>query len=147
MKPILFQSIGLLFLMTCVALEAQKVSFTYDNAGNRIDRTLEEVGGGLKSLAMSDTVIVEDEIIEEEMIKGEIKIFPNPTDGKITIDFFPDDQGSYYLSVTNLTGYRIIERLIFGGKNELDISGYSPGIYVITIFSEEKSNKWVILKI
>ncbi len=125
----------------------QTVSFAYDNAGNRIGRSFEEDGGGLKSLAKNDTLEIGNEDIEEELINGGTRVFPNPTHGLITIDFHPDDEGLYFLIVSNLAGYQLSNQRIFEGKNELDISKYPPGTYVITIYSDEKSSKWIIIKI
>lgn len=147
MKQLVNVCIALIITVTPSMLDAQTVSFAYDNAGNRVSRTLEEAGGGLKSLAKSDTTEIEEEIIEEEMIDGETKIFPNPTHGKITIDFFPDDEEAYFLSVNNLSGNQLHNQRIYEGKSELDLSKYSPGTYVITIYNNEKSSRWIILKI
>lgn len=149
MRAIRVHFVVLLLCTSSITLFCQTVSFTYDNAGNRLSRTLdEEGGGGLKSLVKSDTLEVEEETIEEEMINAETKIFPNPTHGNITIDFWPENtEVEYSLSVNNLSGYELINKRIFEGKNHLDLSKYPSGTYLITIYSKDKYSKWIILKI
>lgn len=138
---------GLLMILLASAAMAQSVSFSYDNAGNRTGRTLDEEPSGLKSLAISDSLEIEKEPEVEELINGMTRIFPNPTKGKIRIEFYPEDENIYYLSVYSLQGYQLINKRIFEGTNELDISDYPYGTYVIKIFSNESTSKWLILKI
>lgn len=139
----------ILLLATTNILWCQTVSFTYDDAGNRLSRTYDpEGGGGLKSLTKSDTIEIAEEAIEEEMIHAETKIFPNPTHGNITLDFYPEDEDEVYrLSVNNLSGYQLHNQRVFKGRNLIDLSNYPPGTYVITIYNKEKYSKWIILKV
>lgn len=146
MKPIIVLCSIVFFISISQISLAQSVSFSYDGAGNRISRTYEEEGGGLKSLLMSDSLeIVEEEI--ENLISEKTRIFPNPTTGVITIDFVSEDEDVFHISVTNLNGYQLINKRIFEGENELDISMYPPGTYMIIIYSEQVSSKWIIQKI
>lgn len=133
-------------LMIVEKVHSQTVTFSYDNAGNRISRTLETQQGGLKSLGRIDTIVIEEEI-EEDVLEAETNLFPNPTSGLITIEFYPDDEQKYFIAVNTISGYLLINQEIFKGENIIDISKYPPGSYLITIYSEKIRKQWNILKI
>lgn len=65
--------------------------------------------------------------------KGDIKIYPNPSTGKIHIDFLSKGLN---LEVYNMTGQSILKQEL--GVNEIDMSGFQKGFYMIKIFSDEE---------
>jgi len=90
-KTLLF----ILFMSICSLLHSQnKVNFGYDNAGNRISRTISL----LKSAPTSDSE-EEPPVVYSEMLSDiEIKIYPNPTDGllKVEIRNLPEKQTDFW---------------------------------------------------
>lgn len=146
MKSTVLICLGILAAIHSNSLVAQTVTFSYDNAGNRISRTLQTEQGGLKSLGRTDTIVIEDDI-SEELPNAETRIFPNPTDGVMTIEFYPDDEEQYIVSVHNISGYMLLQQQIAPGENVIDISLNPPGTYLITIYSKYKRKKWNVQKL
>lgn len=74
-----------------------------------------------------------DQVEEKDAV--EIKIYPNPGDGHVTI-IFDDDYTSAPVSINvfNFVGKRIIRETSYGEKMvTLDVSGNPPGIYFLVI--------------
>jgi len=120
-----------------------KVTFGYDNAGNRISRTISL----LKSAPTSES---EDEppVIYSEMLSDiEIKIYPNPTHGllKVEICNLPEKQTAE-VSLYDLSGRLITHRKTVDVSTEIDLSGQSDGIYVMKITAGEYQTEWRIIK-
>ena len=64
-----------------------------------------------------------------------LKISPNPTNGKFTIQ---TTINNYLLSITNIQGDIIYKSEITNPKSEIDLSGQSSGVYIVSIKSGEK---------
>lgn len=66
-----------------------------------------------------------------------IKIYPNPADTEVNIDFLSPSNGQGYIQVMSLDGKQVIKRNIntFSGKNTLQIStaDLSSGMYLLFI--------------
>ena len=97
--------IHILFLI-CTAITAQTIQYTYDDAGNRENRTI--VVGGQKSMINNDenTSSLQEDLKTEESftdILGELKItiYPNPNQGQmvVQIDNIPADVNSSIIRV------------------------------------------------
>jgi len=75
-----------------------------------------------------------------------LKIYPNPTVGKVTIESL--NSGNIDLKVIDPTGRMILSKTNIGGKTiNIDLTGYSKGIYLIKVNSMEKSAMYkVVLK-
>lgn len=75
-----------------------------------------------------------------------LKVFPNPTEGKFTIESL--NSGSFDFKVIDPTGRVILSKSNIAGKTaNVDLSGFSKGIYFINVNSAEKSmTQKVILK-
>ncbi len=73
-------------------------------------------------------------------------IFPNPTEGMVTVDFSEVQTGK--LLVTDITGKVILDRLVNAEKSlTLDLSANRSGLYVIKcIFSDATLTARVLLK-
>ena len=65
-----------------------------------------------------------------------ISIYPNPVKG-ILYYSFPANVPMLKISVMDLSGIEIIQRTVSNAKGQLDVSGLSPGIYVLQSTSTE----------
>lgn len=74
-----------------------------------------------------------------------IKIYPNPTKGDVTIDF-AHQSGDYKISVTNITGKIIDEKLVSGKENYHLNLLYNPGLYFIEITDGSVKKVFKIVK-
>ena len=76
----IFNSIWLLAILCSSEAAAQKVSFSYDNAGNRIKR---EIVLSPKSAPTSQDDAHETQPISDMLADKDIRIHPNPTTGML----------------------------------------------------------------
>ena len=102
----------------------------------------------------SDTVyfLVDDvnAIYENEIITG-LSIFPNPTDGVVTISFESIDNGDFTISILNVLSEVIFEEKLvqFTGVYEkrINLENYAKSIYLIRIITASSIiNKKLILR-
>ena len=64
-----------------------------------------------------------------------IAVAPNPANNQFTIDF--DQQTKATFNVVNVTGVSVVKGNLIQGKNTIQTSGWTPGIYYITIQLED----------
>jgi hypothetical protein len=76
-------------------------------------------------------------------------VFPNPTTGKLTVNFFAIDELFYTISVKDITG-RILKsekhKSVLGDNiNIFDLSRFTKGIYFVMIEDSEMNQKLKII--
>jgi hypothetical protein len=82
----------------------------------------------------------------EEVKKGQIILYPNPTSSLITIKT-ENSSENYYVSVYSLSGAPILTRNLNGNATyDLDASEWSQGVYLIRLDSENDSQVFKIIK-
>jgi len=62
-----------------------------------------------------------------------IRIFPNPTAGKIYFTTGSHSTGELIIQVFNAPGQAVMNKVIKAGPGMIDLSGHAPGIYYISI--------------
>lgn len=143
--------VSIMFLST-YCLQGQKISFDYDNSGNRIERML--VTEGLKSGSVEFPVTDPDnlpaeEIKKEELIQGELSavVYPNPNKGiiKISISNMPLNSATEAI-LYDLSGIELKVEKNLESYNEMDVSHLKDGIYILRIRVNEKLFDWKIVK-
>jgi len=67
--------------------------------------------------------------------KNNFSIYPNPTNNKITIDGVTSQNTT--LSIKNIVGELVFQTQLNNAKNEIDISNFSKGIYIVKIESSQ----------
>lgn len=72
-----------------------------------------------------------------EIILSSIHIYPNPTDDILHIDYFGNEE--IYIEVVNITGQILFSNKIISPSNEINISTFAPGMYVLRIYADEKA--------
>ncbi len=93
---------------------------------------------------VSGTAIVKLELItaNEELSDFEVKLFPNPTSDKITIE--SDNYKNAVLKIFDNLGRQILQQNIIKSETILDISNFKTGQYLLQI---ERDNKRSVYKI
>ena len=76
--------------------------------------------------------------------KSTATIHPNPTDGKFTLTVTED--GSYRIRITDLSGRIYLSESVSGTSNQLNISSFPAGVYLLTIDSATFSTTMKIVK-
>lgn len=75
------------------------------------------------------TNIIEDCTAVAELESQSAKVYPNPTQGRVTIEA----ENIRYLSIYNLIGEKVFESVAHGDAFSYDFSGFEKGLYLIRI--------------
>ncbi len=130
------------FLLSILSLEAQCVQFTYDAAGNRIQRKYDPIcisaitaGGNdeFRALTNYDALSVREDI----QVQRITRIYPNPTASVFIIEtntFGTSAQVTGYSSDGDIVYTNLLDR------GTIDISQLPPGIYAILITEQQGEN-------
>jgi hypothetical protein len=83
-----------------------------------------------------------------ELSEDKFLAYPNPTKGKITVKIGHPEKGSVFLSVTNITGQILLNKIInYNESIEIDLSSKPAGVYLLNIkLNDKKYVKKIILK-
>jgi len=143
-------SFFLLFVtVACIAQGNLPRTYDYDNAGNRILRTtltIRQVVVAEADTSFADVSNSKQETFFEEVIwENNVKIYPNPTKGMLTLQFDkPVKTGSYSLS--DLSGKLLSDGTITNPIVTLDLSRYENGVYLLTLTLDGQTDTWKIIK-
>lgn len=153
MRLKLFLSVFVIFIVCSHLLIGQQcgINYTYDNAGNRIKRSV-CVQGNI--VVNSDDTIIDHQIDniffsnENELSNlmgkpnnANIAVFPNPTNGKIMIDGVADPHASF--SFYDLTGKLLMTNSL--SVKEIDVSTFPDGKYLLLIKDNDLISKSIII--
>ncbi len=126
--------------ITCITIQSQqKIRYTYDNAGNRIERKI--------ILTKSFNKMKEAQVLNEVLAERTVKIYPNPTKGSLTVSL--GDQDSEVIGeifIFGLNGQMITTRKIKSNMQTFDLSNEPTGTYIMKIIIDGKSSSWKIIK-
>ena len=79
--------------------------------------------------------------IEEQVFGGNISVYPNPTNGIISLDMIGVAPSNYDITITDILGKEIFclnENVSGIYNNKLDLSSFSKGTYIIQITNKNK---------
>lgn len=135
----------LLFIFIMLALNAkaqQKLSYTYDDAGNRIKRAIVMEA---RSVDVDDT---EEELFFEDRIANrQLKIYPNPVKEQLTIQlpgYESSVSGEFILF--NISGSVLHKGVINSEITRVDMNRFTIGTYVLHIIIAGERTVWKIIK-
>ena len=132
-------SVLLIAFFATVAMYAQKttINYGYDNAGNRITRTI----------TISANAHRPDSVYMDSVPGNGIKIYPNPTAGvmKVEITGIKTDEDNF-IYLYDLTGKMVFEQKNVQEISYIDITSQPTGAYVMRITLGKNTTSWKILK-
>ncbi|WP_026474902.1 T9SS type A sorting domain-containing protein [Alkaliflexus imshenetskii] len=129
------------FTLALVKLHGQNIAFTYDKAGNRIERKTIP----LKSSSFSEAET--EQIFEDSLSDQKIQIFPNPTRGHLVVSIKSlEDKTTGKITITDINGRLILTQEILEPNTSLNLSNQPTGYYLMTITLGEESSFWKIVK-
>jgi len=142
----------LLFLSNIAFSQTNYYEYKYDEAGNRISRKYVDLKKKLN--LQEDSLLYNDSIVAKEDMEGykdaigdkEIRIFPNPTKGKLRVEISNIEDGDIIiLKVFDLQGREIYsnEKL---SNYDIDLSNYENGVYLLDIILNNEKSYWKIVK-
>ncbi len=132
-----------LFLLLTGYLQAQNVNYVYDNAGNRISRTI--IISSRAPVAPQES---ESSFFQEILSDHTIKIYPNPTKGWLSVEIpgiSSDFTGEIRLFDAN--GRVIQQRTVDSRRMDFDLSNVVNGIYFMQIIVDGQTTRWKVIKI
>ncbi|MBK9255381.1 MAG: T9SS type A sorting domain-containing protein [Saprospiraceae bacterium] len=119
-------------------------SQTFEILVDSLDRKLLIGNKGSQVIFIEDSEFTSSTDEQNSKVDHQISVFPNPTNGIIN---FENVNGQLnHVNITNEAGNRFSENI---SENAIDISHYSPGIYIIQLIdlTEGKSKFIKVLKI
>ncbi|HQU96055.1 MAG: T9SS type A sorting domain-containing protein [Saprospiraceae bacterium] len=136
-----------MLILTMLNLDAQCIQFSYDPAGNRIQRSYNPTcilslsdGNSTSTAAQMNSLALT--VSEENDLKGKTELFPNPAQSLITIrtnEFSKKAQIAMY----NSTGAVVLTRGLT--SDQIDISHLPPGLYVF-LLTEQRGEQLISYK-
>lgn len=135
--------IFLIFLSFCsFTVYAKKVSFSYDNAGNRVKR---EIIVETKSVPSKDNL--NPEYFSEILSEKEVRIYPNPTDGLLKVEICGfEDSDECSLAIFNMSGQQLHKKNVMNPLTDIDITSQANGMYIFHIVLNGEETSWKIIK-
>lgn len=142
--------VALIFLLSVVLsmwagldICAQRIKYTYDNAGNRLTRQKEIVVQTRGALSDEE----EPSVYEEELSETKVTIYPNPTKGMLKVDISGVEQfENAQISLYDLTGKLLQQWAGISQSNTIDLSERTPGMYIMQVAYNGKISSWKIIK-
>lgn len=142
--------VALIFLLSVVLsmwagldICAQRIKYTYDNAGNRLTRQKEIVVQTRGALSDEE----EPSVYEEELSETKVTIYPNPTRGMLKIDISGVEMfENARISLYDLTGKLLQQWAGISQSNAIDLSERTPGMYIMQVVYNGKISSWKIIK-
>ncbi len=134
-----------------VAANAQSItaSYTYDANGNR---TGAQVIYLIKSaqLIQSPNAFQQD-IIPDSIPDCSVQVYPNPTHGDLFVEIkgisdLRSSIGGNTLKVLNMLGKQVLEVPVRAYDSPIDLSGITPGIYIVRVDINGKIKSFNIIK-
>ncbi|MFZ5553235.1 MAG: M1 family aminopeptidase [Bacteroidota bacterium] len=108
---------------------------TQGNATNKVcSITINSVPEGEYTLGIIVAPLGISNIIENE----KIKVFPNPTDGMITIDMRDLKKSAYDVSVYDMSGKLLHQKKSSNDLLQLDLGDQSKGTYIVVVNNKKK---------
>lgn len=141
---------ALLIVLTCMltfchAQQPRVAVFAYDTDGNRLTR---EILFGRIDVDKSN-----DEDNEEYLSSAtdffetvEVNLFPNPTCDKFFVEIMNETSKKAEVTLAHFSGTVLEKRIITNSMEEFDLSGYAPGLYLLTITVNNETHNWKVIK-
>lgn len=126
-------------------LFADRITYNYDDAGNRISRQKEIVIDTRFSITENP---ISEKSYEDSLSTAKIVIYPNPTYGQLRIDIIgcSSFEGSF-ISLLNLSGQQLKKWDELSESVTIDITEYKPATYLLKISVAESVSTWKIIKL
>lgn len=140
MRPILLATCLLMCLLSARAQES--VSYSYDNAGNRTTRTIVLSNAATRSMLQDEA----PKPYVEKTVSGQITIYPNPTQGALTLEITGMETIDGQAAIYDLSGSLLYQTDVSAETQRFDLSSYANGVYILRLVMQGKTRNWKIIK-
>lgn len=132
-------------IAACAPLHAQKIAYSYDSGGNRIQKRIIVLSVGAKG----SRVFAEDEedITTVKVPEAQDSGIAIQTDGasKVTVTVSEEVwAGEGVISVFSANGGKVTESKSTARTKEIDLSDQPSGIYLLTVKTGRRTKTWRI---
>jgi len=134
-----------LVLGSCLSVLGQSpsnyIKYDYDAAGNRISRRC------LSVTLRSATAPMDSSEVEGALNELKVTIYPNPTRGVIVAGlstFSPNTSITYILFTAD--GRKLQQLNAESDRTPIDLSNYTPGVYLLKVVADKKNLEFKIIK-
>lgn len=131
----------ILFLLCISNAFADRIVYTYDASGNRTSsREIVFRGQGSEDN--------DSEPRRDNLSLRRVTIYPNPTEGELRVEITGDDtfEGSS-ITIYGASGSIVYYDNEIGSINDIDLTQYPRGIYMMIIRIDGDTSSWKIIKI
>ena len=134
----------LLFTATFLKMQAQRITFAYDAAGNRTARTI-VMQPRVNTLEAPNE---EFNPFVEQAENHVITIFPNPTRGMLIIEISSIGNNERFRAILYNQQGRLMQDVesFTGTALNMDLSAYPPGVYILQLRIGDKTKEYRIIK-
>lgn len=99
---------------------------------------------GTGSVTGSARIIILEPLATEEVVQDDVRIFPNPANEQLSVEFLSPRPSNSVISLIDLTGkvlQKNTSKVSEGQQEMIDLKPYASGTYILQIQSGEKSIK------
>lgn len=136
------------FFLLPIGLSAQVMYISYDNAGNRIQKSLT---ANTVNAAQADSIMqavgipAPEEVFGEEGIQ-EVKVYPNPVQEVLIIEL-PEMQATTRMELWNMEGKKLMDQTI-SSHSSVQVASLPSGVYLLRLKTGTTylPNNWRITK-
>lgn len=136
----------MLLLFGLTSLHADRVLFTYDASGNRTSGQKEII---VRRLGADEQEQEQEPAspLREALTLHRISVYPNPTEGPLHIDIsgLATTDGSS-ITIYNTLGGIVYYESDISESNELDLTTYPVGMYLMILRLEGETSTWKIVR-
>jgi hypothetical protein len=143
----MFTAIVVCITSLCFSQTSLQREYWYDESGNRVCRKVVEVPANTPRNLSQPIEEISTTFFHEHVCSYSCKIYPNPTTGQIQLDIedlttsFQGMAALYSVHGVFLRDFKISE-----SHNVFDLSDLPPGMYILRLNINEKTEEWKIIK-
>jgi len=126
-----------------------QLEYTYDANGNRLTRTPIEVTLVSKTIIIDTVQNKKNKPTNSATVDFKINIAPNPTASFVTINMQSTDlkeKFEFEYTITSITGALILKNKVLANSTDIDLSGFTDGIYLLKLTTNNKNFIYKIVK-
>ncbi len=140
-KGILFLFI---FFFSINYLNGQTIEYTYDSAGNRIQKKLILNGPGDEE--PGDFEARKSQQFLDSLNGIQVKIYPNPTAERVIVEIDQNISVNAEIILIDIKGNIIQQSTNLSKLNEFDLTHQPSGNFVLRLINEKKVSSYIIVK-
>lgn len=130
-------------VLLSTTMQAQKVGYDYDMAGNRISRKIVELNNPNYAKQHVETPAP----VEEQLGERKITVYPNPTKGALAVEMTGGDQKDQMsLSVFSSQGVLLQSIKVTTTITQVNMSAYPASYYILRVQAGDKMTEFKIIK-